>query len=72
MYAVSAVPAGFRTLFSLNPLTGLLNGFRWSLVAGAPPPTLFEVAWVAGLALAALVGGLAIFARFERVVVDRI
>jgi lipopolysaccharide transport system permease protein len=72
MYAASAVPPNLRVLFSLNPLSGLLNGFRWSLVAGAPPPTLFELAWVGGLALLTLVGGLMIFARFERVVVDRI
>jgi lipopolysaccharide transport system permease protein len=72
MYAASAVPVGFRALFSLNPLTGLLNGFRWSLVAGAPPPTLFELEWVGAVTLVTLVGGLMIFARFERVVVDRI
>jgi lipopolysaccharide transport system permease protein len=72
MYAASAIPATFRIAFSLNPLTGLLNGFRWSLVAGAPPPTLFEVTWVLGLALIALLGGLIVFARFERIVVDRI
>ena len=72
IYAASAIPSSFRLFFSLNPLTGLLNGFRWSLVAGAPPPSLFEVEWVVGLTLVTLVGGLMVFARFEPVVVDRI
>ena len=31
-YALSAVPARWRDLFALNPLTGLLEGFRWSLL----------------------------------------
>ena len=31
-YALSAVPARWQTLFALNPLTGLLEGFRWSLL----------------------------------------
>lgn len=72
IYAPSAVPAKWRFLFSLNPMTGLLDGFRWSTVANVPPPTLFELAWVAGLGAVGLVSGLMIFARFEHLVVDRV
>lgn len=31
-YAVSAVPAHLRALYFLNPLSGLLDAFRWSLL----------------------------------------
>jgi lipopolysaccharide transport system permease protein len=72
MYASSAIPDEWRVLFKMNPLTGLVNGFRWSLVAGAPPPSAFEISWVIGVIGVGLVGGLVFFARFERVVVDRI
>lgn len=31
-YALSAVPQNLRTIYFLNPLSGLLEGFRWSLL----------------------------------------
>jgi lipopolysaccharide transport system permease protein len=31
-YAVSAVPPSLRPLYTLNPTTGLLEAFRWSLL----------------------------------------
>lgn len=72
MYSISAIPQKYKLLFMLNPVTGMLGGFRWSLVAGVPAPSLLELAWVSGLGLLGLVGGLLVFARFERIVVDRI
>jgi lipopolysaccharide transport system permease protein len=72
MFALSAIPEKWRPLFSLNPVTGMLQGFRYSLVAGVQPPTLFELSSIAFVGLVGLIGGLLIFARFERVVVDRI
>ena len=72
IYASSAIPERWRFLFKANPLTGLLDGFRWTLIAGAPAPTMFEILWAVGLTVVMLVGGLVVFARFERVIVDRI
>lgn len=72
IYGSTAIPARWRFLFQLNPVTGLLDGVRWSLIAGAPVPTLFEVVWVACLGLTLAVTGLVVFARFERIIVDKI
>jgi lipopolysaccharide transport system permease protein len=72
MYSMSAVPEKYRLLFKLNPVTGMLNGFRWSLIAGVPAPGFFEIAWVVSIGILGLVGGLLMFSRFERIVVDRI
>lgn len=72
MYAISAIPDKYKLLFKLNPVTGMLTAFRWSLVAGTPAPSPLELAWVAGISVVCLIGGLLIFARFERIVVDRI
>ncbi|MEA2900164.1 MAG: lipopolysaccharide transport system permease protein [Actinomycetota bacterium] len=36
-YAVSAVPDRYLTLYYLNPLVALLEGFRWSLLGTNPP-----------------------------------
>jgi lipopolysaccharide transport system permease protein len=72
IYGSTAVPHRWRTLFQLNPVTGLLDGFRWSLIAGAPMPSRFEVLWVSGLGVGLAVTGLIVFARFERIAVDKI
>jgi homopolymeric O-antigen transport system permease protein len=72
MYGSGAIPPRWRTLFQLNPLTGLLDGLRWSLINGAATPTTFEIAWVAGIGLVLTVTGLVVFARFEHVIVDKI
>jgi lipopolysaccharide transport system permease protein len=72
IYGSSAIPARWRLLFQLNPVTGLLDGIRWSLIARAPVPTIFEVIWVGGVGLMLAVTGLIVFARFERIIVDRI
>jgi lipopolysaccharide transport system permease protein len=45
-YAVAAVPAKYQTIYSLNPLSGLLEAFRWSLLAHTdlpPGPLLYSI-----------------------------
>ena len=37
IYPVDRVPARFRTLYSLNPMAGLIDGFRRVTVQGQPP-----------------------------------
>ena len=35
---LSQVPPGARAIYSLNPMTGVVEGFRWALTdAGSPP-----------------------------------
>ena len=72
MYSSSAIPPRWRLIFQLNPISGLIDGFRWSLIAGAPPPSVFEIVWVLLLGLVASLTALILFARYERLVVDRI
>jgi lipopolysaccharide transport system permease protein len=72
IYGAGAIPPRWRTLFQLNPLTGLLDGVRWSLISGARTPTTFEIAWIVVLGIVFAVTGLIVFARFERIIVDKI
>lgn len=64
-YSVSAVPKSFRIIDTLNPLTGVLEGTRWSLLGRGNLDlgmTVYSiVASVVTIVLAAL-----IFERFER------
>jgi lipopolysaccharide transport system permease protein len=68
-YSLAAVPASARWLFDLNPLTGLLEGFRWSLIDTAAPSTPLT-AYAIGASLVVLVVGLAMFNRMERQFAD--
>lgn len=64
-YPASLVPPGWRTLYGLNPMVGVVEGFRWALV-GTPRPDggLLSASAVATALL--LVGGLVCFKRMER------
>jgi lipopolysaccharide transport system permease protein len=65
----TAVSEPWRTLFGLNPMAGVVTGFRYTLLAGTPGP-----GWMIGLsvlvALALLLGGAAYFKRMERTFAD--
>lgn len=68
-YPVSMVPADWRTLYSLNPMVGVVEGFRWALVGRTSmPETTVVISVVAVLAL--LVTGLFFFRRTERTFAD--
>jgi len=68
-YPSSLVPAAWRPLYGLNPLVGVIDGFRWALLGAdtRPGPTV-AVAVIAVLVM--LVGGTAYFRRAERVLAD--
>ncbi|HTE38229.1 MAG TPA: ABC transporter permease [Reyranella sp.] len=36
-FSSSIVPEQWRLLYSLNPLVGIIDGFRWSIIGGASP-----------------------------------
>ena len=41
-YPASKVPAEYQTLYHLNPMAGVVEGFRWSIVGGnAPHPMIY-------------------------------
>ncbi len=68
-YALDQVPKGiWRMVFGLNPMAGVVQGYRWALLGGAPPGLLVVVA--AAVTLVLLVGGLFYFKRAERVFAD--
>lgn len=68
-YSTTAVPERLRPFFQLNPLTGMLDGFRWAML-GTAPPTPGSVAFALGLTALVLVVALSVFARFERHIAD--
>jgi lipopolysaccharide transport system permease protein len=64
----SLVSEPWRTLFGLNPMAGVVTGFRWALLDGPAPGAML---WVSvGVAIVALVGGAFYFRRVERTFAD--
>lgn len=53
----------WSAVYGLNPMAGVIQGFRWALL-GSPPPTLFMVPSVL-VTVALFVGGLFFFKRTE-------
>lgn len=69
IYPLSVVPERLRLLYSLNPMTGVIQGFRWALL-GSSPPELGPFFASLGMVLLLLVGGAFVFRRTERTIVD--
>ncbi len=68
-YPSTLVPEQWRWLYGLNPMAGVIEGFRWSLTGqGQPPGALLAVSGMAVLLM--LLGGLAYFQRMESTVAD--
>jgi len=68
-YPSSLLPEKWRTLYALNPMVGVVEGFRWALLGTStrPGPMIF-VSAIAATVL--LVGGAYFFRRMERTFAD--
>ena len=71
-YPASMVPEGWQLIYSLNPMAGVVEGFRWALLGTAQgaPGTQLIVSSVVALVL--LVTGYAYFRRMERSFADMV
>ena len=69
VYPVSLVPERWRWLYSLNPMVGVIEGFRWALL-GKASPDFRAMAVSSVVVLALLVGGIVYFKRMERTFAD--
>lgn len=68
-YPASLVPERWRWLYGLNPMAGVIEGFRWSLTGrGNPPGRLTLVS--AAVVLIVLFSGIAYFQKVESTVAD--
>jgi len=69
IYPVSIVPASVRFFFDLNPITVVIQGFRWALLdVGTAPGSNLLVA--SAVVLVGMITGAYVFRRTERTVVD--
>lgn len=64
-YTLNAVLDNLRWLFELNPLTWILEGFRWSLLDLASPP-LWQITGAPAVGVLTFVAGSLVFEQLER------
>lgn len=73
IYGSTLIPERLRFLLGLNPMTGVVEGFRWALLGARladaqPPGPLFLIS--IGIAFAVLVSGAIFFRHTERTFAD--
>ena len=68
-YSASIVPEEYQTIYALNPMTGVIQGFRWAMLGvGEPPSVLILASTVAAVSI--MISGLFYFRRMERTFAD--
>jgi len=72
VYGSALIPERYRFLLSLNPMTGVVEGFRWALLGGELESYLSAplLALSVGIALVVLVSGALFFRTTERSFAD--
>jgi len=70
VYSTSIIPEGWaRIVYGINPMAGVVQGFRWGILGGdAPAPSLLALS--VGVALFLLISGILYFRRTERTFAD--
>jgi lipopolysaccharide transport system permease protein len=70
-YSASVISDKWQLVYSLNPMAGVVNGFRWALLGAGTGPDM--ALWVSiGISLLILVSGLFYFRNMERTFADMI
>ena len=68
VYASSLVPASLRVWYGLNPMAGVIEGFRWALLGNGTPSAMVLVS--VGMVILLLVSGMFYFRRMEQYYAD--
>jgi lipopolysaccharide transport system permease protein len=68
VYPSSLLPRAWRLIYSLNPMAGVIEGFRWVLLGTNPPKSLMAISVFVVLLI--LVSGVFYFRRMEKTFAD--
>jgi homopolymeric O-antigen transport system permease protein len=67
-YSSTLVPEKWQAIYGINPMAGVVDGFRWALLGKTPPGPMLLVSVAATVLL--VVGGLFYFRRMEKTFAD--
>ena len=68
VYSSSLLPTRFQIFYGLNPMSGVIEGFRWALLGTEPPEALIAVS--VGIVIAFLGSGAYYFRLNEKTFAD--
>jgi lipopolysaccharide transport system permease protein len=68
VYSSTMVPEPYRVIYGLNPMVGVIDGFRWALLGTSPPGLMTMVS--AAVVLVVLISGAYYFRRMEKIFAD--
>ncbi|MBI4188159.1 MAG: ABC transporter permease [Chloroflexi bacterium] len=68
VYASSLLPERFRLIYGLNPMSGVIEGFRWAITGTEPPSYLMAVS--IAIVILLLISGAFYFRRQEKIFAD--
>jgi lipopolysaccharide transport system permease protein len=71
-FTTARMPAKWRTVLSLNPMVGAIDGFRWSILRGSTPLDPWSLTLSALVSFGACLFGVWYFRRTERTFADLI
>jgi lipopolysaccharide transport system permease protein len=69
-FSSSCVPAKWQLLYSLNPMVGVIDGFRWSLLRGQTPLSISALTLAAIVTFVLCLSGVWYFRRMEKTFAD--
>jgi lipopolysaccharide transport system permease protein len=69
-YSAAEVPAEMQVIYGLNPMAGVVEGFRWAMLGTEPPGPLLLASIAISVIL--LVTGMYYFRRMERTFADMV
>ena len=68
VYSSSLLPQKFQVIYGLNPMAGVIEGFRWTLLGTEPPGSLIAVSVI--IVVMILISGAFYFRYNERIFAD--
>jgi lipopolysaccharide transport system permease protein len=68
VYPASMLPQSWQFIYALNPMSGVIEGFRWALLGTNPPSLMIFISL--GVVIALLISGVFYFRRMEQYFAD--
>lgn len=69
-FSTTVIPEQWRLLYSLNPMVGVIDGFRWGLLGSEFTPDWTGLALSTSIVVIMLTGGALFFRKMERTFAD--